>query len=66
MIKRQKRIPVFLTVPKGTPISKVRKVIQNPVRLTEDEADYQLSMAAIREGGKDVPLSVVLKRYGRR
>lgn len=63
-MKRRKRIPVLLTVPKGTPISKIRKVIQNPVRLTEDEADYQLSMAAIREGGKDIPLSAILKEFG--
>jgi len=65
-MKRQKRTPVLLTVFRKTPMSKVRKLIQNPVRLTEDEADYQLSMAAIREGGKSVSAESILKKYGRR
>ncbi len=66
MKTKTRRQAVLLTVPRRTPISKVRQIIENPVKLTEDEADYQLSMAAIREGGKPIPLAVVLKKYGRR
>jgi hypothetical protein len=39
--------------------------IRNPVLLDEDEADYQFSMMSLKSG-KSIPLSKVLRRYGRR
>ena len=46
---------------------KVNKVARKPVRSDEDEADYQYSMAALKEaGGKRVSAESVLKQYGRR
>lgn len=47
------------------PKTKLNKIARN-LQVLEDEADYQHSIAAIREGGKPVPLSKILKRYGRR
>lgn len=63
-MKSKRRNPVLLTVPAKTPIAKVRKLIQNPVKLTEDKADYQLAMASVRSPGKDIPLSAVIREYG--
>lgn len=67
--KRQKgaRQSIIVVVPSGK-ISKaeLHKVARNPKLLDEDEADYQYSIAAIREGGKPIPLSKILKEYGRR
>lgn len=67
MRRRKVRQAIIVVVPGGK-ISKVElnKLVRNPKLLTEDEADYQYSMAVLREPGKDIPLSTILKRYGRR
>ena len=64
---RRARQTIIVVVPGGKiSRSELTKLARNPKLLDEDEADYQYSMAAIREGGKPVPLSKILKRYGRR
>lgn len=67
-VRRKKaRQEIIVVVPNGK-ISQaaLNKLVKKPKLLTEDEADYQYSMAAIRQGGKPIPLSKILKRYGRR
>ena len=64
---RKARQTIIVVVPGGKiSQSELNKIVRNPQLLDEDEADYQYSMAAIREGGKPIPLSKILKRYGRR
>ncbi len=64
---RKARQTIIVVVPGGKiSQSELNKIVRNPKLLDEDEADYQYSMAAIREGGKPIPLSKILKRYGRR
>lgn len=64
---RSTRQTIIIVVPGGKiSQSELNKIARNPVLLDEDEADYQYSMAALKEGGKLVPLSKVLKKYGRR
>jgi len=64
---RKARQTIIVVVPGGKiSQSELNKIARNAKLLDEDEADYQYSMAAIREGGKPIPLSKILKRYGRR
>jgi hypothetical protein len=66
-VKTKRHQTVVIVVPSGkSSRSKLNELAKNPKRLDEDEADYQYSMAAIRAGGKPIPLSKVLKEYGRR
>ena len=57
---------VIIVVPGKVSRSELKKIAQNPVLLDDDQADYQYSMAAIREGGKPVSAESILKKYGRR
>jgi hypothetical protein len=65
--KNVARQAVIIVVPNGK-ISRaeLNRLARNPKLLDQDEADYQYSMAAIREGGKPVSAESVLKKYGRR
>lgn len=62
-----RRQAIIIVVPGGK-ISKaeLNKIARTPVELDEDEADYQYSMAVLREGGRLVSAESVLKKYGRR
>jgi hypothetical protein len=64
--RKNARQAVIIVVPNGK-ISRAQlnKMARNPKLLDQDEADYQYSMAVLRQGGKDIPLSTILKRYGR-
>jgi hypothetical protein len=65
--RKNARQPVIIVVPNGKiSRSELSKLARNPKLLDEDEADYQYSMAAIREGGRPVSAESVLKKYGRR
>jgi hypothetical protein len=69
-VKRRKnaaRQAVIIVVPNGKIArSELNRLARNPKLLNQDEADYQYSMAAIREGGKPVSAESILKKYGRR
>src|SRR6185436_4220594 len=66
MKKPQELMTVVRGKAKVSP-SKVKKVARKPVRLDEDEADYQYSVAALKEaGGRRISAESVLKQYGRR
>jgi hypothetical protein len=67
-VARTKLQPVIIVVEGGrVPISRLRKVVQNPKRIKdEDEADYEYCMAVLRQGGKPVSAESVLRKYGRR
>lgn len=61
------RQAVIIVVPGGRiSRAKLNRMAANPKLLSEDEADYQYSMAVIRQGGKPIPLEKILKKYGRR
>ncbi len=65
--RKNARQAVIIVVPNGKiSRSELDKLARNPKLLDEDEADYQYSMAAIREGGRPVSAESVLKKYGRR
>lgn len=65
--KNAARQAVIIVVPNGKIArAELNKLARNPKLLDQDEADYQYSMAAIREGGKPVSAESILKKYGRR
>ena len=66
-MKKTRRAAVIIGVPAKAAKSALKRIVENPKRIRdEDEADYQYSMAAIRQGGKQVSAESVLKKYGRR
>jgi hypothetical protein len=65
LVRKKNKKTSIIEVPRKLSLAEVKKIVRNPVLLSEDEGDYQYSQAAIRQGGKAVQLSKILKRYGR-